>query len=50
MNSNVIGLMFELELVSLLGVTENNFVDSYIGNKKINKQLTALICVHLVII
>ena len=37
MNSNVIGFMFELQLVSSLGVTETNFVDFSIGNKTINK-------------
>ena len=38
MNSNVIGFMFELELVSELGVTETNFVDFSMG-KQNNQQI-----------
>ena len=50
MNSNVIGFIFELELVSVLGFTDTDFDDFSIGNKTFNKQMTDLICVHLFII
>ncbi len=42
MNSDIIGLTFEAEIVSVLGVTETNFIGFVIRNKARGFLLTDL--------
>ncbi len=44
MNSDIIGLTFETEIVSVLGVTETNFIGFVIRNKARGFLLTDLKC------